>query len=637
MLPFRVIGVSFLILALPLLVDSFIFFQQAYETSTHDAENVLKETSRMRGDTFLEIEPIQEVFLEEVIVLLDLPQAIKKASISELNENLKKLSVVSWEGSFFDASIVEQIGPGKFTVVASSSPDAIHKPFPYYEELEKVIQSGGKGNFIHLVYSEKEGAHVPIVSVVAPIRSDQGVTLAYLIISSFPGNVSSPLLQKTEEKNVSIEFAFVLTEGEVIYRATNTRLEGNYFKTLSRAQKDKIVALKELGDVAIAGGPLPTVTKSNPAFFEFSFEGELYIAYILPIDVSRSFMAYTNKDALFGKSIAHFLLIYASYGIIFILGGIATYFFSSWISRPFVQLMTLMEKVRGGDIKVRFQEQPLGFEINILGGIFNRTLDSLFSNIQKAEKERILKETYQKELEMGKVAQSTLIPSKMPEFPGLEFAAHYIFPQEVGGDFFDISIKNERQIMLTVADAASKGISSCLYALSIRSLLRTYATLYEDVGVILSAANNMFLKDTGDTGMFATVLMGNYDAHERILSYYSCGHVPGIIRRHNGEIVLLVHTGMALGLRESTPFIPNIIELFPGDTLIFFTDGLINATNPKHQYFSQKRLETILQHRNWKTAEEVVKGILFELEQFTEGVLQEDEIEILVMRIKEES
>ena len=188
-------------------------------------------------------------------------------------------------------------------------------------------------------------------------------------------------------------------------------------------------------------------------------------------------------------------------------------------------------------------------------------------------------------------------------------------------------------LIIAVADAAGKGISPCLYALSARSLLRTYATLTDDPGEALSQANNAFMEDAGDTGMFVTMFSGFYHTDSKILTYYSCGHVPPIVRRFDGRLVTLEHSGMALGLRESKGFKSDSIQLEPGDIVIFYTNGLTEAVNNRFQSFSEKRLKSCLQQRKWSSAQEAVDGLTAELRAFTGTASQEEEVIIVALKV----
>lgn len=628
-LPLRVLAVGFIVLALPLLIDSFIFFQHAYNTSIEYAKETLKETANSRSFAISELDPINPIVVDELTVLLNLENA--EPDFKYLNEKLALAKTINLD---LEISLLEEGKDGAYKAVASSNLDLINSVYTSPFVLQRFLEHDGKGNFIRFRYSELMQKYVPFITVAKLIRPKDLKQSNKILIISFPiQEIISPMIAETQERDLLINFA-VMTKDKIIFIATDPSLIGQHFLPVGMERVSELELLKPLGDIHFANKPLPTILSGTSPFFEFIFQDQVQIAYAVKIPkVDLYFLAYTTKENLFSNSIKHFLLVYTVYGLIFVIGGGISYWLSTWISRPLMQLCNAMERVGKGDLKVRFKEEPLGFEINLLGIIFNQTLDTLFENIHKAENERVLKETLRKELELGQEAQLSLLPQKVIKPPGVEFEATYLSTKEVGGDFFDIFLKDNNHLGLVMADASGKGISACLYALSVRSLLRTYMTLHNDVGIILSNTNNMFLKDTGDSGMFVTVLMGIYDIEKKILSYYSCGHVPGIVRRADGQLVVLSHTGMALGLKESIPFKADTLQLYSGDLILLYTDGLIDVVNEKHQHFTEKRLRNFLQQRKLETPQEVIEGLKEEVKSFTQGIAQDEEIAILCVKV----
>lgn len=629
-LPLRVLAVVFIVLALPLLIDSFIFSKRLYNESIKDTKESLRQTGNYRAYAISELDPVRFVAIQELTVLLDIENGMP--SIEELNQKLKKTKEI---GPDFYISILGKEENGNYKILASSDESLVGSLFESSFLLGRALNKQKIGDFIRFQKKAGSSVEVPFISIAKKILSPTTKeTVGVLVISTPIHQEILPMLEGGSERGLDINFA-IMTRDEIVIAATDFTLLGNYLSSLSGEKKAQLVSSKQLGTLTLAEDPLAIVSKEETSFFEFIFANHVQIAYKVAIpNIDLFFLSYTSKKILFSHSVKHFLFIYATYGLIFIVGGAIAYWLSTWIARPLMQLCSLMTKVGKGDLSGRFKEEPLGFEINSLGNIFNQTLGALIENIQQAEDERVQKETFRKEMELGQEVQRNLLPREMPTVPGLEFEAVYLSPTEVGGDFYDIFLKNKTHIALTVADASGKGISACLYALSFRSLLRTSLTLHEGAGEILSHTNNMFIQDAGDTGMFVMAMMGIYDIEKRELSYYSCGHVPGIIRRANGQLAILNHSGMAIGLKESTPFKADKAQLYPGDILLLYTDGLIDVVNEKFQHFSEKRLRNFLQQKRIESAHDVVSGLTEEVKRFIGGVQQEEEIAILCMKVK---
>jgi phosphoserine phosphatase RsbU/P len=630
----RVLVISFLLLALPLLVDSFVFFQDSYSAAIEDAKRDLKILANMKAFSLITAEPVKQTLLKEIIYLLKLNEAIDDPDQQKLSHALAEIAHVAGE---FQLYIMTHASKGHFKIIASSVPALVNTFFTSYRKLEAIMETGA-GTFIRYIYSHDLQKYIPYLFVVRVIDSKKtGQPVGIIIVTS---NIEEQLKQTITlgygSKNM--QFAILNTDG-IVFAATDPKLRGQFFDPISTVRREEIKNSGQLGELNLPSEPLSIIPGNDPPYFEFIFNDQLQIAYrfFLP-EVRISVLAYAAKEEFLGAAIRHFLLIYSIYGLIFIIGGGITYWLALWISRPLTQLTDVMGEVGRGNLGVRFSEEPLGFEINILGSIFNHTMDNLLDNIQRAEDERVKKETYQRELFIARQVQRSLLPLQLPVIQGAEVAGTYLPAVDVGGDFYGFFEKKNQSgedvIFLGVADVAGRGISSCLYSLSARSLLRSYITLSDDIGEILSLANNAFIKDTAETGMFLTILAGIYHLESKIFDYYSCGHVPGMLRRGDGSIVMLEHSGMAMGLSEAKQkYRVDSIKLKSDDLIILYTDGLIEATNDKHQHFSEKRLKQILQTKIWKSAQEVVDSIAENLQEFTHAIPQEEEVIIVALKV----
>ncbi|MCH9627759.1 MAG: hypothetical protein S4CHLAM2_14020 [Chlamydiales bacterium] len=630
----RVLVISFLVLALPLLIDSFIFFQNSYDDTIDKAKTDLREAAHFRTFTLTEIQPIKQVLLKELIHLLNLEDQLPTTEPDHLSEQLAEAAHI---GDEFELFLLNLSKGDEFKIIAASSETFVDTFFTSFRKLDRVVETG-EGSFVRYIYDQEEKRYVPYVFLARVVSSNQTGEPAAILMAraEIEGQLGS-LLSTAKEKN-NIDFAILNADG-IVFAATDANLVGNYFDPLTSVRKKEILASSQLGSRFLPPKPVPVIKGEDPPFFEFIFADQVQIAYRSFIsDFGISVIAYSAKEEFFAEAVRHFLFIYSIYGVILVTGGGVTYLLSLWISRPLRQLSYLMGEVSEGNLDVRFEKQPFGFEINILGEIFNNTLVILLENIQKAEDERVKKEMYQREVAIGKQVQRSLLPSQVPKISGAEVAGTYLPANEAGGDFYGylsrLSNAGEEILMISVADAAGKGISPCLYALSARSLFRTYARLIDNPAEILSRTNDAFTADTGDTGMFVTIFAATYHAQSKILSYYSCGHVPPIVRKVDGSLVTLEHSGVALGLQESSDFVSDSIQLASGDLVLFYTNGLTEAINDKGQSFSKKRLKQCLQRQKWTTAGQAVEGLTAELQSFTGSASQIEEVTIVALKIE---
>ncbi len=629
----RVLAVLFIFLALPLLIACFVMFQKDYEAAIDEAKRVLQTSASVRTSSIYHVKPFSSNFVGQINYFLDLKNRMPHEIDKTLTESLKKISDTG-----NNLVTISVLGPpkegGVHPILASSQDDLLGKTFVSYDHLPSIAK-GGRDEFVRTVFSKELQKYSFNIYVAQAILSENDTLLGYLLINANIDSELGRIIQLGREVHSDDYYAVVQEDG-VVVMANDSALSGSYFTEMSSEKKQKFFTETHQtpSDACLDNAPLSSNTvATSPNFLEFQFRKDVQLAYLPPPSkYGVSVMAYSSKQLVFNKAMKRFLFIYIGYGALLIIGGVVSYVLSVMMSKPLRKLADLMKKVEEGDLSHRFQDEKLGYEINALGNIFNQTLDTLLDNIQKEETYRITKETYQKELEIGYEVQRRLLPEKMPDMKEVEIASVYLPSEVAGGDFYDF-IEKDGKLFIVLGDAASKGISPCLYALVVRSLVRGYTGIREDVGKILVSTNDLFCADVGETGMYVTLFMGSIDVKKKVFSYYSCGHPPAILRKSSGHVELLEHRGMALGIREGTNFEKVDVQLESGDLLLFYTDGFVHASNERHQYFSRDRILDCLQHRDWKTANEVIDGLTQEVKEFIGGAKQEGEITIVAMRI----
>ena len=582
----------------------------------------------------MSLRPVKQALLRELIYILNLSENLESANLGHLNHLLTEAVHV---GGPIDIFIMKTEKGPYFKIVASSASSLIHTEFISYLQLQTAIKQG-EGTFIRYSYSDATKKYTPYVYLAKVIQSKTSSEPIGVIV--VVANIEEQLNNLIEKANPSqnMKFAILNSDGIVI-DSTDRRLQGDYFDPISPKRRKEIEESRLIGVTHLAAQPIPVIKSEDPQFFEFVFNNQVNIAYRAYVPIGNvSVMSYSAKEEFFGTAVRHFLFIYIIYGLILVIGGGIAYWLSLWISRPLTQLSHLMEKVSQGDLNVRFKEEPLGFEINILGKIFNHTIDHVLENMQRAEDEKVKMEVYQKELTIVRRVQRSVISDRIPLLEGAEFASIYLPAIDVGGDFYGYRKKTtksgEEALLVVVGDVAGRGISSCLYSYSMRSFFKTYGTLFDNLGEILSFGNNAFIQHTGDTGMFVTLFYGLYFPRLKTLSYYSCGHVPCFVKRADGELITLASSGIAIGLKEFGPLHTDSIQLASGDTLFMYTKGLTNAKNEQQECFSERRLKHYLQMHQWTSAKQAIDEMSGHAHNFTHSTPQEEEIIIVVLHIK---
>ncbi len=629
---FRILGISFILLALPLLVDAFILAEQRYEETLTDAKGHLVEVAYSRELPLTQIQPLKKPLLEVMSFYLNLENSFPEKPDTELNEKLRTLANI---GNFSEIFLIKITDDDHFVVTASSLPKFIGRDYTDFFRLNNLLQTDilKKSGFIaynnkisdpffivsHLVYSEKGDKPIGVLAI-----SDN---LTYKL---------SDLLEKDEDR-FEVSFALLLPSS-VVFASSDPQMRFEYFKSLTSEYRKLFAQEEPFAGRELPNEPLKVDDSIGNPFFEFKWKGKEQIGYITDLPHANfSLLTYASKEAIFRAPVTNFFKIYGIYALILLVGGIIAYVLTRRMAKPMQFLSRVMQKIQQGDLGVRYKQDALGFEINVLGDIFNEMVDAVLEQKKVAEEERVTRETLARELRLGQQVQRSLLPQKMPKYPGVDLAEMYIPAIEVGGDFYDVFVKEREnapdQLALAVADASGKGVQACFYSLSVRNMLRTYARVYDDVGMAMSATNNLFGLETGESGMFVTVVMGVYDHKTGMFQYFSSGHNSPIVRRENGKIEVLRQHGIAMGVISTEDQHAETIKLMKGDAVILYTDGITEAHNEEFEIYGEERLIELIREEGSRGASEIREKILRDVDTFVGTAPQHDDITLLVMKI----
>ena len=248
---------------------------------------------------------------------------------------------------------------------------------------------------------------------------------------------------------------------------------------------------------------------------------------------------------------------------------------------------------------------------------------------QEIEQERIERELLEQELRVAQRIQQASLPEEVPELEGWEISPYYKPAREVGGDFYDFFELPNGRLGIVVGDATGKGVPAALVMASTRSMLRAVAQTSNSPGEVLRRVNDPLVTDI-PANMFVTCFYTILDPKSASLSYANAGHDLPYLHR-NGDAEELRATGMPLGLMPGMGYEEKEIVLEAGDSALFYSDGLVEAHDPKGEMFGFPRLRALIADHG----EERSLGdfLMEELYSFVEeGWDQEDDITLLTLR-----
>jgi serine phosphatase RsbU (regulator of sigma subunit)/predicted ester cyclase len=250
---------------------------------------------------------------------------------------------------------------------------------------------------------------------------------------------------------------------------------------------------------------------------------------------------------------------------------------------------------------------------------------------QRLEQERIERELIEQELGLARSIQQASLPKEVPRLEGWQISPYYQPAREVGGDFYDFFELEDGRVVVVVGDATGKGMPAALIAEATSNMLRAVAQALgsSSPGGVLSRVNETLLARIPDN-MFVTCFYAILDPKSGSLSYANAGHdLPYLWQ--SGEAQELRARGMPLGLMPGMDYEEKEITLQADEAALFYSDGLVEAHDPKGEMFGFPRLRELVAEHGEKRS--LGDFLLEKLYTFTgEGWEQEDDITLLTLR-----
>jgi serine phosphatase RsbU (regulator of sigma subunit) len=252
---------------------------------------------------------------------------------------------------------------------------------------------------------------------------------------------------------------------------------------------------------------------------------------------------------------------------------------------------------------------------------------------QRLEQERIERERIEQELEVARTIQQASLPEEAPQLEGWQINPYFRPAREVGGDFYEFFELDDGRVGFAVGDATGKSVPAALVMTATCAFLGGVATASgsSSPGEVLAQVNEAVLARI-PANMFVTCFYGVLDPSSGRLVYANAGHNLPCCCHEEHAATELSARGMPLGLMQGMRYEENEAILVPGESVLFYTDGLIEAHNSQGEMFGTPRLRSLLSER-FEGGRGLSATLLDELERFTgEGWEQEDDITLLTLR-----
>lgn len=243
-----------------------------------------------------------------------------------------------------------------------------------------------------------------------------------------------------------------------------------------------------------------------------------------------------------------------------------------------------------------------------------------------------VKERISQELEVASRIQKTILPKNITNIYGLQIANYFEPAKEVGGDYYDYTVKDDENVSITIADVSGKGVPAAFLMALGRSILKTLERQGQSPADNLRNLNQIIYPDITED-MFITMLHSNFNNKTKILTYSNAGHNPLIVYRAKEDKVELHSVkGVAIGFVQGYNYKQGELKLEKGDIVLYYTDGITEAENPNKELFGFERLEKVIYDNRYNDVDTIKENILNEINIFRRDYPQVDDLTFVVIK-----
>ena len=268
--------------------------------------------------------------------------------------------------------------------------------------------------------------------------------------------------------------------------------------------------------------------------------------------------------------------------------------------------------------------------LEIIAGIGHQA--ALAVQNDRVQQEMAERERLERELQLAHEIQQAFMPSRSPDLPGWELAFTWRAARQVAGDFYDFFELPDRRLGLVIADVADKGMPAALFMALTRTLMRAAALEKASPAAVLARANDLLVPDA-QHGMFVTAVYAVLSLGTGELAYANAGHnLPLLLRADAWELERLHKGGMALGVLEGARLREHVVSLEPGDSLVFYTDGITEAFSPEGEMYGEERLRATIQAAGGGSAQAMLEAIDGSVLAFVGDASPSDDRTLVVLR-----
>ena len=311
---------------------------------------------------------------------------------------------------------------------------------------------------------------------------------------------------------------------------------------------------------------------------------------------------------------------------------------ANFIAKPFTRLigngLELIGRRKGGEefpveIGLGYSQNRDGIQVISYIADITKRKQIEHDRINQIETE---KASMERELHMAHEVQLDILPEATPKIPGWSFAVKWLPASEVAGDFYDFIVRDDTDVDLVIADVTDKGTPAALFMAFASTALRAYMDSGFSLKDGITRTNRLMCQESSQ-GLFVTLFLTCLNPKTGETFYVNAGHNPPLHYQYKLDRFTSLHkTGMALGIDAQATYEERAMQLQPGDFILFYTDGVIEAFNARGQDFGVERLQQVISDHRFASAEEIIKSLATTVEEFIAPASPSDDITIMVVK-----
>jgi phosphoserine phosphatase RsbU/P len=242
-----------------------------------------------------------------------------------------------------------------------------------------------------------------------------------------------------------------------------------------------------------------------------------------------------------------------------------------------------------------------------------------------------------RDLQIAREIQTWLLPGVPPQIPGLAIAYATRPANTVAGDYYDVFPRpgrsnDDNRVVLAVADVAGKSIPAAMLMATFQASLKTLSTAHVALPELAANMNRYACGNSQGGLRFTTAFLAEYDPIRRTVDYINAGHNNPILRRASGHIERLDVGGLPFGILPDAQYESATVTLAPGDWLVIFTDGVVEAENFRQEEFGEARLLAAIEAGKSSEPAEMLKRLMVDLDLFVGNTPQHDDVTCMLLK-----